>query len=500
MSLVRQYLTYGIVFIVGAIILIIEIVAVRLLAIYFGNTIYTVSSILGVILGGLSLGYYLGGYLADRRPDWALFYFLILAGGIFLFLIFIISEPLLIFLESAFDIKVGPVVSSIFIFFLPSLFLGAISPLAIKLKTEEIGEIGRVSGKIFFWSTIGSILGSFIAGFYLIPNFGLSMIIKMASSVLIIIGLTGVLLTQKHNKNYSLIVFLLMALIFLGLMSKFIFKYQPPVIFQKDGVYSRITIEEIQLNGRLARLLKHDRSYQSGIFLDNNELVFDYAKYYSLYRLINPDAKKILFLGGGAYTLPCQLLRENRQIERIDVAEIEHRLYNLAKKYFCLDDNPRLFNHTDDARNFLKKTKEKYDIIFADAYSSFYSIPHHLTTRDFFLLAKEKLSENGFFWANVIGKLEKKDNNFVTSELKTFISVFPNTYFFVASPPAYRKLRNFILIGIKDENKMIDFSRVKGSELDFSDNLIDWKKIDLSSAIILTDDFAPVEYLISKSF
>jgi MFS family permease len=166
MGFLKKNFIFLIVFITGAIVLIIEVTATRILAPYFGNTLYSVSSILGVILGALSFGYYIGGILADKYPKFSLFFFLIFVAGIFSLLIQVFREFPLPFIGYNFGIKFGPLIISLILFFVPNLILGTISPFAIKLKTLELKEVGKISGKVFFWSTVGSIFGSFLAGFF----------------------------------------------------------------------------------------------------------------------------------------------------------------------------------------------------------------------------------------------------------------------------------------------------------------------------------------------
>lgn len=497
------------VFITGAAVLVIEVTATRILAPYFGNTLFTISSILGVVLGALSLGYFLGGILADKSPKFSTFFFIIFFGGIFSLLIQFFSRAILPIAGYSLGIKLGPLIASLFLFFFPSLILGMVSPFAIKLMTLELKEIGRVSGKVFFWSTLGSIFGSFLSGFYLIPRFGTSKIIIYNGVLLIFLGYLGIwIFSDKKSKNYivHLILFLFSLIVLTFSFSGFLFPKSKSVIFQKDGLYSPIIIEEVPFGSTKIRVLRFDPAYQAGIFLDSDELPFEYTKYYSLYKIINPQAKSALFLGGGAYTTPRRLLLDQNNIKRIDVVEIEPSLYQLAKQYFKLPNDSRLVNHIGDGRRFLKETKENYDLIFTDVYSSLYSIPIHFTTQEFFTLAKSRLSDDGIFLINVIGALDEKRNQLLFSIIKTFRSVFKNSYLFAVKSPKENGIQNFILIGLKNDHQKIDFEGKKILENEdeiirhLPEKLVDIENLNLDSAILLTDDFAPIEYLTAKMF
>ncbi len=509
MNFFKRNFLFFIVFITGAAVLIIEVTATRILAPYFGNTLFTISSIIGIVLGALSLGYYIGGILADKYPKFSVFFFLIFIAGVFSLLIQGLSKTILPALGYGLDIKVGPPVISLILFFIPSLILGMMSPFAIKLKSFELKEIGKVSGSVFFWSTLGSVAGSFTAGFLLIPHFGISKIIISTGLVLVVTGILGFWFSKtdkskNHFKKYKFLSFLIFVLLF-SLASFFLPKPEF-VIFQKDGLYSQITVEEVKIKGKQARVLRLDRSPEGAIFLESNELPFEYTRYYALYEIVNPQAEKALFLGGGAYSNPRRLLLDQNNIKIVDVVEIEPILYQLAKQYFKLREDPRLLNHIADGRRFLKETNENYDLIFADVYYSIYSIPIHFTTREFFSLAKSRLSENGIFLMNIIGKLEGKGSLLLLSEIKTFRSVFENSYLFAVDSPSRKGSQNFILLGLKNDSQRIDFRSKEVLENEneiirnLSKKLVNFEGLDLDSAFILTDDFAPIEYLTAKLF
>src|SRR4030042_6398600 len=509
MSFFKRNFLFFIVFITGGAVLIIEVTAFRILAPYFGNTLYSTSSIIGVVLGALSLGYYFGGVLADRYPRYSLFFSLIILAGFFSLFIQGISKALLLILGYSLNMQIGPLIVSLFLFFIPSLILGMMSPFAIKLKSLKEKQVGRISGSIFFWSTLGSIVGSFTAGFFLIPSFGIDIIIISVGTFLIVTGILGLIFsTPEQYKDFLKGKKLFLFLIFLALVLSFGLSYAPRserVIFQKDGFYNKIIIENYEIANNKARILKTDNYFiQGGIFLDSEELPLEYAKYYILYKTLNPQAEKVLFLGGGAYSIPRRLLSESNNIQKVDVAEIEPELYSLAQNYFGLKEDKRLLNHIADGRRFLYNADEDYDFIFADIYYSISSIPVHFTTQEFFRLAKDRLSENGFFLMNVIGMLDQEANQLLLAEIKTFRSVFPNSYFFAVDSPNKKGIQNFIFLGFKNDNQKIDFSsqEILDNENEIirklPEKLININDVDFSSAYLITDNFAPIEYLTAK--
>jgi len=510
MDFLKRNFIFLIVFITGAVILIIEVTATRILAPYFGNTLFTISSIIGIVLGALSLGYYLGGLLADKCPNFSTFFFLIFIAGIFSLLIQVFSKTILPIIGYSFDIDWGPPLISLILFFIPCLTLGMLSPFAIRLKTLELKEIGKMSGRVFFWSTLGSITGSFLAGFFLIPYFGINKIIISTGSLLAVMGLLGIWFFRNDDSKIRLrkpkfFLFLIIILIIvLFFSSANFFARAESIIFQKDGFYSQITVEERPFQDKKARFLHLDRSWQSGIFLESDELPSAYQKYYIIYEIINPQAEKALFLGGGTYSMPRKLLLDKNNIKSVDVAEIEPTLYQLTKQYFRLQEDSRLFNHITDGRRFLKETNENYDLIFVDVYDAGGLIPFHFTTKEFASLIKSKLSENGFFLMNIAGTLEEESNLLLLSQIKTLRSVFKNSYLFAVNSPSKKEIQNFIIIGLKSDSQKIDFEskEILENKNEIIRNLpeksVDIEDSTLDPAFILTDDFAPIEYLTAK--
>lgn len=519
---VKDKLLLASVFVTGCAVLIVEIIAIRILAPYYGNTIYTTSSVIGTVLAALSLGYYIGGLLSDKYPNYSFFYGIISISGLSIIFVRFLGNIILPILSLLFPITIGSLLSSVFMFFTPSFLLGMLSPFAIKLhhvKSSESGvlqdakqfnivnkqdKIGSQSGEVFFWSTLGSIAGSLLSGFVFIPHFGINFIITITGIILGIWGLCGFFISQnKKPKVLTLIVlFFLYGVFFLWFIQLNNPQKQGDVLYEKDGIYEKIKITEGQWQGRPARFLSQDKSQSAAMYIDSDELLYDYTKYYQLYKLINPDAKSAFLIGGGAYSIPKALLKDSPNM-KVDVAEIEPELFLLSQKYFNLQNNPRLANYTEDGRRFLSKNQKKYDIIISDVYYSFFSIPVHFTTKEFFDLAKNRLSDSGVFIGNFAGDLNPQPPSLIFSEIKTFKEIFPNSYFFAVDSVDSKKPQNIIFLGINGL-KQIDFKSdlILNSNNSIINGLakknIEIDNIDFTVHQELTDNFSPVEYLVGK--
>src|SRR3989338_3386296 len=160
-----------IVFIAGALVMILELIGSRLLAPYLGTSIFVWTALIGIVLGALSLGYYLGGRFSAKNPSLAFLCLILFLAGLAIFLVAIFKDFIL-FYSTYFGVKSGAVFATIILFALPGVLLGMISPYAVRLKIKDLESSGGIAGNLYALSTIGSIVGTFLAGFYLIPTFG----------------------------------------------------------------------------------------------------------------------------------------------------------------------------------------------------------------------------------------------------------------------------------------------------------------------------------------
>ncbi len=497
----KKYVLPFVVFLTGACVLVIEVVATRILSPYYGSTIYTVSSVIGVVLAALSLGYFFGGKLADKYPTEKFFYSIILLSGFSVIVLHLLTLFLLPYIGYKLPMISGPLIFSVILFFIPSLILGTLSPFTIKLQEKYFPDkgIGSISGEIFFWSTLGSIFGSLFTGFFLIPHFGINQIILGVAIALILLGLLPLIKLGLAKKTLFKIFILNLLLIASVIM--LVGVENNNIIYSYDGLYAKYSVFDREYQGKKVRVLMQDRASSSATFLDSDDLVFDYSKYYLLHKFLKTDIINTLVIGGGAYSIPKIMLRDLPKAE-VDVSEVEASLFELAQKYFGLVKSDRLHNFTDDGRRFLYDADKEYDFIFSDVYNGL-SVPAHFTTKEFFEIAKNKMSSDGIFMANLIGDLAGEESKFILSEIKTFQSVFPNSYFFAAESPENTGTQNIVFLGYNSDKKIdwqnLDLSKEdKDIILPLLTKEIDLNKFDFSKAMVFTDNHAPVEYLTAR--
>lgn len=492
---ISKYLLEIAVFVCGAVVMMFELVGSRVLGPYFGTSLFVWTSLIGIILGSLSLGYYLGGKIADKKSSFKSLSLIIFLAAISIGLMVSIKDFWLIVLQNSFtDIRTSSVLASLSLFLPASVFLGMVSPYAVKLKLNNLNTSAQTVGTLYAISTTGSIFGTFLAGFYLIPHFGTNKLLIILSITLIIISLA---LSAKKDTRIKLSVF---AIVVIGWLVISGLNYMLPKsgFIDVDTAYNRIWIYnriDFRTN-KIVKMMGINNENHSSMFLDSDELVNEYTKYYHLAKHFNPNFKKTMMLGGAGYSYPKDFLYRYPEAT-IDVVEIDPKVTELAKKYFRLEENPRLTIYHEDGRVFLNKTQEKYDVIFGDAFSSRYSLPYQLTTKEAVQKKYNILNDDGIVILNIISAIEGEKGKFLRAEYATYKSLFPQVYLFPVTHSDYGNVvQNIILVALKSE-KVQTFNDSDPKLNEYLQHL--WKKTVDADIPILTDDFAPVDYYINKT-
>ncbi|MDD4409874.1 MAG: fused MFS/spermidine synthase [Candidatus Pacebacteria bacterium] len=484
------------VFICGAIVMIFELCGSRILSPFLGTSTFVWTSIIGVIMGSLSLGYYYGGVLADKKSDYENFSKIIMVSGILILVSFWLKEIIPSIFMNIPRLEISSLFSSLFLFAPTSFFLGIISPYAAKLKSKEVkdlkNDIGKTIGNLYAISTAGSIFGTFLAGYFLIPFFGTTTILLSIGIILIILSL----LISPLKKTYiiALIIFSTVTYYIPSNMMK-----ENSIVIEVDSLYDRIFIskgEDLRTKRPVLYISNGPDGIQSGMYSDiDNDLLFDYTKFYRLGAHFNPDIRNALMIGGCGYSYPKDFLKKYPD-KRIDVVEIDKTMTELAKEYFHLDDkNPNLAIYHEDGRTFLNKNKKQYDAIYIDAFNSATAIPYQLTTKEAIQKNYDSLNDKGVIIINIVSSINGKKSKFLQAEYKTFASIFPQVYVFPVTTNEEKAVQNIMIVAIKS-NTPPSFSS-NDPELDNYLKKLYKKEINNNIAI-LTDDHAPVDYYLNN--
>jgi len=463
-----------------------ELSASRLFAPYFGTSTFIWTNIIGVIMIALAIGYILGGKLADSQPQLNLLIKLIFLACIILFLIPFIVPPfakglikLIYFLNSAtLIIFLGSLISIAILFSLPIILLGMTSPFLIKLLSKE-NKVGSSAGLIFGVSTIGSIFGTFLPILVFIPWIGTAKTIIFFSSLLFIIALIGV-----FERKY----FILLPIVFVPwFLNSGEIKQSKGKIYETESSYQYIQVAD---EGKFRYLEYNDGLGSQTIYNKEGILTNSYYDYYSLLPYLNYNKKgNILIIGLAGGTIANQLKYFFPEVE-IDGVEIDKKVIRISQNYFNLNKEINTFNQ--DGRIFLEQSKKIYDLIIIDAYSHQHYIPFHLTTKEFFNLAKNHLKEKGIMAINV--NAVNENSPLLVSIINTLNLIFNKVYLIKINEDKFNYL---VLASLND----LEFDKLKegiDNQLraigEYTFNNIKLTKFNKDS-LILTDDKSPIEYL-----
>lgn len=484
-----------IVFLCGGVVMILELVGSRILAPYLGTSIVVWTSLIGIILASLSIGYWYGGRLADRMPTDRAFAMIILVSAALVGAIPVLKGPVLDFLQRTVEsFSVNAILATIILFAPPSVALGMVSPYAVRLRMRNLNTSGATVGRLYAISTIGSIAGTFLAGFYLIAYFG---------STKILLVLAGVLLLTS-GLAYSRGLMVARAALTLALIGLFVFVSGQEYVLANQGIhhidtrYSHVTIHSSVDDGNRPTLVMvtNPRETQSAMYKDSpTDLVLRYTRFYRMVHHFRPDVQHALMIGGAGYSYPKNYLASFPQA-RLDVVEIDPDFTRLAREYFRLGNDPRLTIFHEDGRTYLNRTTAQYDVIFGDAFSSLYSVPYQLTTVETVRRMHAILNDNGVVLMNIISSIEGETGEFLRAEYATFRAVFPQVFLFpVRTNVNGGVVQNVMLVALKSPVPPVMQSPV--SEMNaYLGHL--WKRPVAADMPILTDDHAPVDNYMLK--
>ncbi len=481
----------SVVFLSGACLMAMELTGSRVLAPYVGTSIFVWSSLIGVILGCLSLGSWIGGMLADRyRSPAGLAWILVIAGlGVLISTAF--KDALMYGLHPVVSgLQMRSFTGAIILFAVPSLLLGMVTPYAIRLALGKTEQAGRVVGNLVAVSTLGSIVGTLATGFVLTPLLGSTRIMMLI--VMVLAGNALIMATRKQVAlDVGILALLIISAIGLYQPGKLVFGLSNQVT-DIETQYSRVWIyDRTDSAGRSLKVLRINNEVNSAMYNDSDELVYPYLKFFHLADRFSVRSDSVLLIGGGAFSFPMDFIRSRPQAT-IDVVEIDPKLEDLARRFFRLEKNPRLKIHHEDGRIFLNRAQGPYDVVLVDAFQSLNVIPFQLATLEAAQRIAGVLHNDGVVMVNIIGSLEGPGSRFLCSELKVYQSVFKNVYLFPLLNPDNSRLRQNIMLVATNSAKAPEWTRGEP----WGDQMLQrlWTKPLPDTGIIYTDDFAPVEY------
>lgn len=412
---------YATVFIAGMSVMAVELTASRLLAPYFGASLFVWANLIGVVLVALSMGYYWGGKRADRnkgqgaRRDLFLF---ILGTGILVGAIPWIAGPVFRFAyglapRTGLFIFFPSLISILVLFTVPLVFLGMVAPLAARVGIREINSAGRIVGSLYAVSTAGSVVGTFLPVFVTIPLWGSRETFCLFGILLILLGGAGL-------KKWALPALLCLPLVWTLAVPKG--HGRPDIEFERESVYNLVRVRKLPKDFRAlivnegigAQSVYHPVRVLTGLYWDGAALL----------PLLRPTGKNFLFIGlaGGTSARAVNYFFPDLELEGV---EIDPVIVEAGRKFLGLGRIP-IAVHTGDGRAFLEETEKEYDFIMVDVYHDNLFIPFHMATREFFETVRRRLALQGAMVMNVFSP--RGETDMLRLIKNTVTSVFPFVY------------------------------------------------------------------------
>jgi spermidine synthase len=498
-------------FITGAVVMALEILGSRLLAPVFGNSLFVWGALIGVILAAMSSGYATGGWLADRYPGGTVLAWLLLLSGLWTFLLAGVGQPVM-FKVSAWvqDPRWGPCVAASVLLALPAFCLSGVLPALLRLSIDDLGHVGRHTGRMIAVSTVGSLAGTWGTAFFLLTWMGsLSLIVLLA-----IVQLTlGTLWWWRAVAGKSHMVIKVTGSALLGLLGIGLswFAFHPILVlsaplYQEDSPYQQVRVREDDL----FRYLILDRTFHAVMWKAAPvELYLPYSQLMMAALAVHPAPKRALILGHGGGSLAKWLAVHWPDLE-VDTVEVDPSVVGAAERYFEYQPPAIHHVHVGDARMFLRTTETRYDIIWLDVFAR-HLIPFHLTTQEFFQTVSAHLSRDGVLAVNLASSGEGSDRQRASAVVGTLRTVFPRIESFGAkgpwrttNQPEAENLIFFAGPSVTDMDSPVFFERVsqlvaqRRLPLQLPELLISRRASEWPRGLVLTDDYAPYDLLIGR--
>lgn len=478
------YLT---VFLTGAAVMVIELLGTRLIAPFYGSSLYVWSSLIAVTLMALAVGYFIGGRWADRSRRAGLSLIVSLAALATLAIPWV-TRPVLLATDPL-GLRAGAFLSALLLFSPSLTLLGMVGPFAIKLATSRLEGVGRSAGSIYAVSTLGSVIGTLLLGFFLFPVVGSRQILVGLALMLLLVG-AGMAVHERRRLSVAVLPSLLLALI--GVLSL------PTVTGAgraetNDGAF-RIRSERESLYGwvrvidqpeRDLRLLTADASTIGAASISTGESRLTYQDIVGLLPLLAPGMQRALLVGQGAGHM-AMALRDGHGIVT-DTIELDPAVDDAATNYFGFSGTGRRL--LGDARYTIRHLQGPYDLIIHDCFTGG-AEPAHLLTVEALSQLRGLLAENGMLALNFVAFADAGRNAALASVARTLLQVFPHLRVFASEPGS--DFNDFIFLAAGQPIALSSERLTSGQSAWLRERLI---PVDQTIGVLLTDDLNPLEHL-----
>lgn len=493
----NKYYLYMTEFFAGMSVMAVELGASRLLAPYFSSSQIVWTIIIGTIMIAMALGNIWGGRSADRNPNPDRLYLRLIIAAVWIAAIPLLGKyiilgisGLLVFAVNTNYLVWAAFLTCMIVFVFPLFLLGTVTPSLVKYTVDSLSDSGKTVGTLGAFNTIGSIIGTFLPTFVTIPAVGTAVTFLIFSGILLVLALIYFISTKiKRTHCIAGIVLFLVCSIF-GNTTSFAF-WEKDLVYEGESIYNYLQVKEDDSSVILSTnvlfgvqsILKKDERL-TGMY-------YDYALaapvMAALEKKENPEIL-ILGMGTGTFASQCRYYFGEVNIEGV---EIDQKITSLAQEYFQLPKDIKVATY--DGRAYLQAVEKKYDVIMVDAYQDI-TIPFQMSSREFFTMVKEHLTEDGIMVVNMNMHTNQEGNiNQYLSD--TIADVFTEVYTTDVEGSTNRELfasnSGNMLERMKRGIDILKDEDLKYLMQHIADNMKYYEK----GNYLLTDDKAPVEVL-----
>lgn len=419
-------LLYLVAFIEGGAVMAIELAGAKMIAPFFGTSLFVWASVLAVTLGGLAAGYFAGGWATYRFPPLRLLFWELLAGTLLIALMPFLAVKLMS-LTGGMGLRSGSLLSSFSFMFLPLFCMGMISPTLIQLQNREMKGTGKTAGTVYAISTLGGIIMTLLMGFYFLPEWGIRISVFFAAALLGSMVILVVITGKKYRAVSAVATFVLILMFFASGKSFSDANVAGRYLYRGEGILGQITVVETRGGEPVIRTLFINQIPQTQV--NARDIPASYLKYphrIAMIASMKPQNSKALLIGLGGGNIAMELKMMGF---RVDAVEYDKRMTELAEKYFGF--KPDGINvYIDDGRHFIATSGQKYDVVVIDVLNGEVQ-PHHMFTMESFEAMKRIMQPDGLLIINNQGFLTGEHGLGARSVYKTLAaSGFRVKYFF----------------------------------------------------------------------
>ncbi len=398
-----------------------EILGSRVLAPHYGSSVYVWGSLITTFLTALAFGYWLGGRLADSRPHPTAVSLIVACGAVLILPAVVWGDPVLRFVNGlGWDVRWSALAASFLLFLPPSLAIAMVSPFAVRISASLLERVGSISGRYSALSAAGSILGTLLTAFVLIPAFPVARLLVGLAFVLVLCAI----LLVGSRATVGVATLATMASGFAALTTG------PPesatgekILFYGDTAYHHISVTELHRT----RYMRFDNLTQTMLSLEHpDRFLTSYERSLLLAWALRPSIRSVCQIGLGGASVARAVARILPDASIVSV-EIDPVVADIARKYFLYKESPKVRTVVEDGRVYLARSNEKFDLIILDAFNST-GVPFHLMTREFFEIVRKRLKPDGVFAANFIGQLMGTESRLFWASYRTIHRQFGQVY------------------------------------------------------------------------